>query len=78
MTDSGPSPLIHAVWQYPLFEALYGRRSRRFGLGFEITEGPFRHKSQGRPPTMDPVLRSIGWRTAQSSKRSLIAAARSS
>ena len=39
MTESGPSPLLHGVWQHPLFEALYGRRSRRFGLGFEITEG---------------------------------------
>ena len=33
--------MIEDVWRYPLFEALYGRRSRRFGLGFEITEGPF-------------------------------------
>jgi hypothetical protein len=29
-----------------LFEALFGRRSRRFGLGFEITEGPFKFKSK--------------------------------
>jgi len=49
VSDSGSSDLIHKVWQYPLFEALYGRRSRRFGLGFEITEGPFQHKSQGSP-----------------------------
>jgi hypothetical protein len=41
--------VIHDVWQYPLFEALYGRRSRRFGLGFETTEGPFRHRSRGSP-----------------------------
>jgi hypothetical protein len=40
---------IQGVWQYPLFEALYGRRSRRFGIGFEMTEGRLRYKSQLRP-----------------------------
>jgi len=41
--------LLDAIWDYPLFEAIYGRRSRRFGLGFEIAEGPFRHKSAHAP-----------------------------
>ena len=41
--------LLHEVWDYPLFEALYGRRSRRFGTGFEITEGPLRFKSRRAP-----------------------------
>jgi hypothetical protein len=40
-----PSELLDLVWSYPLFEALYGRRSRRFGLGFEMPEGPFRYRS---------------------------------
>ncbi len=44
---------MDGVWDYPLFEALYGRRSRRFGMGFEITEGPFRYKS--REPAL-PLL----------------------
>src|SRR5258708_28683473 len=44
-----PSELLDLTWSYPLFEALYGRRSRRFGLGFEMPEGPFRFKS-ARPP----------------------------
>ncbi|MHB8625988.1 MAG: hypothetical protein ACYDBJ_02090 [Aggregatilineales bacterium] len=30
---------------YTLFDALRGRRSRRFGLGMEIPEGPFAYKS---------------------------------
>ena len=34
------SELLDLAWSYPLFEALYGRRSRRFGLGFEMPEGP--------------------------------------
>jgi len=42
------APLDQA-WNYPLFEALYRRRSRRFGLGFEMPEGPFRYKSAHAP-----------------------------
>jgi hypothetical protein len=41
--------LLEKVWEYSLFDALYGRRSRRFGLGFEITEGPFRYRSKHPP-----------------------------
>lgn len=46
MTASAP---IDQAWSYPLFEALYRRRSRRFGLGFEMPEGPFRYKSVHAP-----------------------------
>jgi hypothetical protein len=46
MTASAP---LDQAWTYPLFEALYGRRSRRFGLGFEMPEGPFRYKSKHAP-----------------------------
>jgi len=48
MTKSTPPSMLDKVWEYPLFEALYGRRSRRFGMGFE-TEGPFRYKSTHAP-----------------------------
>jgi hypothetical protein len=46
MTASAP---LDQVWNHPLFEALYRRRSRRFGLGFEMPEGPFRYKSTHAP-----------------------------
>jgi hypothetical protein len=46
MMASAPRSLLDKVWEYPLFEALFGRRSRRFGLGFEMTDGPFKYKSQ--------------------------------
>jgi nitroreductase len=46
MTASAP---LDQAWNYPLFEALYRRRSRRFGLGFEMPEGPFRYKSAHAP-----------------------------
>src|SRR5216683_7138068 len=49
MTQSESADVMRDVWQYPLFEALYGRRSRRFGVGFEMPEGRFRYKSQQRP-----------------------------
>src|SRR6201998_2574212 len=44
-----PSELLNLAWSYPLFDALYGRRSRRFGLGFEMAEGAFRYKSAHAP-----------------------------
>jgi nitroreductase len=46
MTASAP---LDQAWNYPLFEALYRRRSRRFGLGFEMPEGPFKYKSAHAP-----------------------------
>jgi hypothetical protein len=46
MTASAP---LDQAWNYPLFDALYRRRSRRFGLGFEMLEGPFRYKSTHAP-----------------------------
>ena len=50
-----PSELLDLAWSYPLFEALYGRRSRRFGLGFEMPEGPFRYKSAHTPVPLNEM-----------------------
>jgi hypothetical protein len=55
MTTSTQRDLLNAVWNYPLFEALYGRRSRRFGLGFEMPEGPFRYKSSHAPVALSEL-----------------------
>lgn len=53
MTDSqkpyGLKPEVEAAWNYPLFDALMGRRSRRFGFGMELTHGPFTYKSDKEP-----------------------------
>lgn len=43
-----PPGLMDAV-RFPLMEALYGRRSRRFGLGYSIPEGPFAYTSKHDP-----------------------------
>jgi len=49
MTETVPPDLLEAVWDYPLFDALYGRRTRRFGLGFEMAQGPSKYKSPHTP-----------------------------
>jgi hypothetical protein len=40
------------VTSYSLLDALRGRRSRRFGLGMEIPEGPFAYKSPHAPAAL--------------------------
>jgi hypothetical protein len=55
MTVSTPPSLLHKVWEYPLFEALYGTRSRRFGLGFKMTDGLFKYKSQQAPLPLSDI-----------------------
>jgi len=37
--------LVRKIWEYPLFKALANRRGHRFGLGMELREAPFPHKS---------------------------------
>lgn len=41
--------------QFTLMDALYGRRSRRFGMGMEIPDGIFAYKSEKEPMPLDPV-----------------------
>jgi hypothetical protein len=55
MVTSEQRDLLNLAWNYPLFEALYGRRSRRFGLGFEMPEGPFRYKSAHAPVALSEL-----------------------
>ena len=45
----GRKPEIESAWNFPLFDALTGRRSRRFGLGMELTQGPFVYTSDKEP-----------------------------
>src|SRR5215471_14194194 len=49
MTVRAARDLLQSVWKYPLFEALFGRRSRRFGRGFAMSEGPFQYASPHAP-----------------------------
>jgi hypothetical protein len=44
---------------FPLFDALAGRRARRFGLGMEIPSGPLAHRSGAEPLGLSELERSI-------------------
>ena len=68
MTDVNSANLLNDTWDYPLFEALYGRRSRRFGLGFEIAEGPFSYRSGATTSSIERIRGSFcSWRPASAS-----------
>ncbi len=47
MTDVTNRDPLKDLFDYPLLEAIYGRRSRRFGMGMEIPSG---HSHSGRAP----------------------------
>jgi len=49
-----PDELLRQVWEYPLGQAITGRRSRRFALGMEIPGGPLAFKSQACHPAPPP------------------------
>jgi hypothetical protein len=44
---------VDKAWNFPLFEAIVGRRSRRFGFGMELSQGPFTYKSDKDPVPLD-------------------------
>lgn len=49
---SPESGLIDRLLQFPMLDAVLGRRSRRFGLGMEIADGPLAYKSPHRPVSL--------------------------
>ena len=51
--------LLGEINQFPLMDALYGRRSRRFGWGMEIPSGPMAYKSELPPTPLDDFERSL-------------------
>jgi len=50
---------VDEAWNFPLFDAIMNRRSRRFGLGMEIEEGPNKFKSPNEPVPLDEVEESL-------------------
>ena len=52
---SGLPPQADAAWDYPLYDAILGRRSRRFGLGMEMVQGPFKYKSEKDPVPLNEL-----------------------
>ena len=51
--------LLKEATDFPLFSALFGRRSRRFGWGMEIPQGPLKFKSEKAPVALDDFERSL-------------------
>lgn len=51
--------LLQEACQFPLFNALFGRRSRRFGWGMEIPDGPLAFRSAHAPAPLDDFERSL-------------------
>lgn len=47
--DPDVRKLLEEAWNVPLLDAIFSRRSRRFGLGMEIKRGPNRYKSEAEP-----------------------------
>jgi hypothetical protein len=45
--------------EFPLFDALAGRRARRFGLGMELPSGPLAYRSVAEPVPLSELERSI-------------------
>jgi hypothetical protein len=49
----------HALLEFPLLEALLGRRARRFGMGMELPSGPLAFKSDHDPLPLTELERAI-------------------
>lgn len=45
--------------RFPLLQAIFGRRSRRFGLGMEIPSGPLAFKSRSNPYPLSELERAL-------------------
>ncbi len=59
MTDDMPAGPLSDVLGFPLFEAMYGRRSRRFGLGMEVPSGPLAFRSRHDPVALTELEQSV-------------------
>jgi hypothetical protein len=57
MTDQLHLPA--GLLQFPLMSAIFGRRSRRFGLGMEIPSGPLAFTSRSAPAPLSELEQSI-------------------
>jgi hypothetical protein len=54
-TGAGPDSLL----DFPLVQALFGRRARRFGLGMELPSGPLAFRSEKAPLPLSELERTL-------------------
>lgn len=54
-----PKTTLGDLLNYPLMDAMFGRRARRFGLGMEIPSGPLKFKSRHQPIPLSEFEKAI-------------------
>lgn len=52
-------PGVRAAWNYPVLEAIFNRRSRRFAVGTEIPGGATKYRSDKPPMPLDEIEEAI-------------------
>ena len=55
----GETEALRELAAFPLLEALYGRRSRRFAVGDEIPDGPLAYRSRHEPAPLTELERML-------------------
>ncbi len=58
LSNAGSRPLSELL-RFPLMNALFGRRARRFGLGMEIPSGPLAFKSHSEPHPLSELEQAV-------------------
>ncbi len=56
---TGETDALRELAAFPLVEALFGRRSRRFALGAEIPDGPLAYRSRHEPLPLSDLERML-------------------
>jgi hypothetical protein len=59
MASSTRNDPLTDLHDFPLLDAIYGRRARRFGLGMEIPSGPLAFTSRAAPAPLTELERSV-------------------
>ncbi|MDP3984475.1 MAG: hypothetical protein Q8Q52_05640 [Acidimicrobiia bacterium] len=50
---------LKELFDFPLLEAMYGRRARRFGMGMEIPSGPLAFRSSAEPASLTELEHAV-------------------
>lgn len=53
-----PNP-VDDLLQFPLMQAIFGRRARRFGMGMEIPSGPLAFRSRSDPQSLSQLEQAV-------------------
>lgn len=58
-TEATRTDVLNELTNYPLMQAIFGRRSRRFGMGMEIPSGPLRFTSDSEVHPLSDLEQSV-------------------